>query len=119
MSEKVARPGRHCEGTTQVAIRMTKEEKEVLRAIGGSDYLRRHMREIAAGASFSLRPKLLDDSARSAFLEGVKEEGYYVSSFPFHRGNAAAVFPATGTDPKEWGKQWARLAAAAGKLKKA
>lgn len=116
--EKATRPGRACEHTSQVAARLTKEEHATFKAIGGSDWLRRSLREIAAGAPFSLRPKLLNEEARAAFLEGVKEEGYSVKYFPFHRGNAGAVFTATGIEPKEWGKQWARLAAAAGKLKK-
>lgn len=100
--------GRAFEGTKGVTVRMSPEEQEIFRRVGGSDYIRRHLREIAAGAPFSVRPRFLDDEGRVAFLEGVKDAGFSLSSFPFVRSRAKEVIAVAGLDPKEWGKQWAQ-----------
>lgn len=100
--------GRVFEGTKGVTVRMTPEEQEILRRVGGSDYIRRHLREIAAGAPFSVRPRFLDDAGRAAFMEGVKAAGFSLPSFPFVRSRAKEAIAVHGLDPREWGRQWAQ-----------
>lgn len=100
--------GRVFEGTKGVTVRMTPEEQEIFRRVGGSDYIRRHLREIAAGAPFSMRPRFLDDEGRAAFMDGVKAAGFSLPSFPFVRSRAKEVIAVSGLDPREWGKQWAQ-----------
>lgn len=100
--------GRVFEGTKGVTVRMTPEEQDIFRRVGGSDYIRRHLREIAAGAPFSVRPRFLDDEGRAAFMEGVNAAGFSLSSFPFVRARARESIEVSGLDPREWGKQWAQ-----------
>lgn len=107
MSEQ-RKGGRAFEGTKGVTVRMTPEEQEIFRRIGGSDYIRRHLREIASGAPFSVRPRFLDDEGRAAFMEGVKAAGFSLSSFPFVRSRAREAIEVSGLNPREWGKQWAQ-----------
>ena len=114
--EEITRPGRRFEGTKPQTVRLTEEESAAFRAIGGSDYLRRHVRGIIAGAPFSLRPRLLDETAKALFMEGAAEEGASLKIFPFGRIRAAVTITVTGLDAKEWGRQWARAARAAGTL---
>lgn len=100
--------GRVFEGTKGVTVRMTPEEQETFRRVGGSDYIRRHLREIAAGVPFSVRPRFLDDKGRAAFMDGVKAAGFSLFSFPFVRARARETIEVSGLDPREWGKQWAQ-----------
>ena len=103
--------------THGVLVRLSDEEHEALRLLGGTPYLRRHLQRVRAGDDVAtVRPYLLNEEGRTAFLEGVREAGGLLPSFPFGRSRSKEEICIMGLDPRQWGAQWYRKALERGSL---
>lgn len=105
------------EKTHGVLIRLSDSEHETLRKLGGTPYLRRHFQRVAKEEEAAIiRPVLLSEEDKAAFMEGVREAGGLLPSFPFPRSRSKEEIPVKGKDPKKWGFDWYRAALERGKL---
>lgn len=103
--------------THPVLVRLSKEEHALFRTLGGTPYLRRHLQRVKEGGeTVTIRPALLSADERTAFLEGVREAGGLLPSFPFGRSRTKEEITVKGFDPREWGKQWYTAALERGSL---
>lgn len=103
--------------THGVLIRLSDEEHAALRLLGGTPYVRRHLQRVRSGdETVTVRPYLLSEEDRAAFMEGVRDSGGLLSAFPFGRSRSKEEISVSGLDPRQWGAQWYRKALERGSL---
>lgn len=105
--------GRKPSGTSQIAVRMTPDEHETFKIIGGTNWLRQAMQEIK-GKKMTIKIDTckFSDKQREAFIEGWEAAGGYMDDLdtdapwccPWHCGKSEIAV--TGTDARDWGRQY-------------
>lgn len=101
--------GRPNAGTSRITVMLSPEDHDMLRALGGSDYLQRHLRRVAAGEETALiRPATLKGDLKEAFIRGAVSAGGSPDAWPFVGKRKETLLPVTGSDVSLWGVDYFR-----------
>lgn len=105
--------GRKPSGTSQIAVRMTPDEHETFKIIGGTTWLRQAMQEIKGKKmTITIDTTKFSDEKRATFIQGWEAAGGYMGDAesdapwccPWYCGNGE--IEVTGTDVRDWGRQY-------------
>lgn len=108
---KTGKRGRPATGRKSVEIRLTPEEQEALRSLGGSAFLQNLLNEIRAGRqTFRLDTTRLSEDQRDQFIEGWEKAGGFTDDCDAGSPEPwccpwdyNAIIEVTGCTPQQWG----------------